>query len=994
MPTPSQTTSEDLLLAYRQAKVDVFYERSNHDAIAFAEYERDLLPNLEVLRHRLNNGVLADSSNEWGGYAYLPKSLPALIPKRPDDNFNVLDSSLLGTWGYDPKNIAANQAPVQFRLVCIASVHFHVLSALWILKVGYLYDRALPTAAYGCRLRPQRGSESFKDRASRRGTFPHYSSAYLRWRKKALDRARHHLSRGKHLTAMTLDLRAFYHSVDPTFLLSPAYLSFAHIDLSPAQRALTEQLLAAIRSWCASTPDHESHPIRGLPVGLSCSKVIANAALLEFDHAIITKLVPIYYGRYVDDIIIVLTRNKTLKTGSALWNSIFARVGSLLAFDEDTQPPSVRVTLPLAPGSDLVFSGHKQKIFFLDPLRGLDVIRVLSDQIAAQTSGWRLLPELPSNETGWYKELIATSKAAEIEVDNLRKIDAVSIKRNRFATMLASLESLERQLATRSWRRPRAVFYQFLLAHVLTPAALFEFAPYLVRALELAFACEDYAAATRLIRRLHNTIGFLEIHSRGDDVKSRYLSFREYVARALIVSLARVTGLQRNPAERVRSMLRLFGVLARSERLLPTVPTLLSIAVEVATRDLARAPVKWTLLERPPVNPVELSKATSPTIEDEPTRVALHIPALERIRSYLISKVSPRSSVSLDALVFPTRPFALGEITLLVPELLVRPKLLRLTVKALRDSFPIYEIEAKTSAKGFIEVSIGGVPEDTSASVALPCVFTSDESWYAAASGTPNLSFARLMQLHAIVNEVIRCTAKPRLLVLPELAIPRKWGFFLARALGRHGISVVAGLEYEHWKEGAVSNQALVSLVIGNAGFFSQVMVAQEKRLPALDEEKRLRAHRKKLTPKVQVPARYIFRTPALHFSVLICSELTDITSRSRLRGEIDALVVIEWNRDVNSFSTLVEASALDVHCFVIQSNNRQYGDCRIRVPHKDEWSRDSVKIKGGVEDYLVVDILRIQDLRIFQSKLKSPKNGPYKPVPDGFHMAASRFAT
>ena len=55
-----------------------------------------------------------------------------------------------------------------------------------------------------------------------------------------------------------------------------------------------------------------------------------------------------------------------------------------------------------------------------------------------------------------------------------------------------------------------------------------------------------------------------------------------------------------------------------------------------------------------------------------------------------------------------------------------------------------------------------------------------------------------------------------------------------------------------------------------------------------------------------------------------------------------------EWNQDTESFNALVESAALDIHAYIIQCNDRQYGDSRVRAPYKESWKRDLVRIKEG----------------------------------------------
>ena len=93
-------------------------------------------------------------------------------------------------------------------------------------------------------------------------------------------------------------------------------------------------------------------------------------------------------------------------------------------------------------------------------------------------------------------------------------------------------------------------------------------------------------------------------------------------------------------------------------------------------------------------------------------------------------------------------------------------------------------------------------------------------------------------------------------------------------------------------------------------------------------------------------------------------------------------------------FSSLVESAAYDVHAYVVQCNDRAYGDTRIRAPTKERYDRDIVKIKGGELDYFVVGKIDVEKLRRFQSFSISPTSSSkatYKPVPAGFEIADRR---
>ncbi len=56
-------------------------------------------------------------------------------------------------------------------------------------------------------------------------------------------------------------------------------------------------------------------------------------------------------------------------------------------------------------------------------------------------------------------------------------------------------------------------------------------------------------------------------------------------------------------------------------------------------------------------------------------------------------------------------------------------------------------------------------------------------------------------------------------------------------------------------------------------------------------------------------------------------------------------MVAVEWNRDVNYYSNILEALSRDIHCYCVQVNSSDYSDSRIIFPTRTEM-KDIVKAK------------------------------------------------
>lgn len=203
---------------------------------------------------------------------------------------------------------------------------------------------------------------------------------------------------------------------------------------------------------------------------------------------------------------------------------------------------------------------------------------------------------------------------------------------------------------------------------------------------------------------------------------------------------------------------------------------------------------------------------------------------------------------------------------------------------------------------------------------------------------------------------------------------------------------MLAGLEYRSSKFG-IHNDALVSLSTQWPWYASALTFLQPKSAPSHEEKQLLWKHsRKRLyRPRGEELTFPVYVHGGFCFGLLLCSDLTNVSHRNRFQGNIDALFVLEWNKDIDTFGFLIEASAHDLHAYVIQVNNRLYGDSRVRSPRTKPYQRDSVRVKGGSADYYVSAEIDFEALREFQRNWDEKHEGDFKPTPIGFEMSPRR---
>jgi len=294
-------------------------------------------------------------------------------------------------------------------------------------------------------------------------------------------------------------------------------------------------------------------------------------------------------------------------------------------------------------------------------------------------------------------------------------------------------------------------------------------------------------------------------------------------------------------------------------------------------------------------------------------------------------------------------------------------------------------------------IQVPHLPSKGAQRIAITSFLTQYRSWVASVTGYPDPDTDRYARLMELVNHILKLEKmkEPAYVVFPELSMKPWWFLRIAGKLAHSNISLIAGIEYQtnpdHDKVGGVANQVWCAMVTDAFEFPAHVIYRQDKFSPALHEERdMMQKGGKTLTPLSTRDWKPVICHGDFRFGLLICNELTNINYRQPFRGNVDALFVVEWNQDTETFASLAEASALDIHAFIIQCNNREYGDSRTRSPAEDSYARDMVRIKGGEEDYFVVGNLDVDGLRSFQPAHRSP-SVTFKPVPTGFKVGDGR---
>ena len=980
---------QDLGLAYRKAKVDLYYS-SHASLLSIADYEGNLADNLQTLLTQLTgeDETWVKTDAFLGGWTLAPKSIEC--SNTDTAKSALIFSSQAEAWKHSCETSSSNKSKkkpeAEFRLMAQCSLDFHVLSALWMLKVGQQYDKRLTDNAYGNRLRRNQKGEI---NPLSLGSFKPYLKPFRDWRDKGIEAMRSTLAADKKIVALTADVSSFYHELNPGFMLNDDFNQLFSLKLSKKEEKLHRLFINALQAWAQNTPLK-----KGLPVGLPASAVVANVALIELDQLIEQQIAPLYYGRYVDDILLIMENGADFQSTASLWQWLFDRADGKLGW-VDKKQTKVSFQPVYLRDSQIYFANSKNKVFLLSGEPGKRLVESIANQIYQRASEWRALPNLPTDPGHIGTDLVAATQADGETADNLRKADALTMRRAGFAIKLRDFEAYERDLAPEVWQQHRHAFFHAFTEHVLVLPIFFELAGYLPRIIRLATVCEDFEHLYRILDELKKVCDTVEQYCTltiksckknsapgEEDImrRWRHQAFGTVYESIIAAFPCRIS--RQGKADWLMYMAAFRPFLSEADtNWLPSITELQKEQARLFSYDLAHMPFRFSGMPREMI-------------------AQRGIPAKKTIIGFdFAEKLLPESVIEGNktlakwvkfkglphGLLFATRPFNLTELFVLQNILLdvSNKDLLRSVVLALRGFSLTENMPQWNKRKNILEISHD--KENPRPGVAVSSWETKRDSLVASVTKRQDPDLTRYVRLNRLVNGVISQPKGAGYFILPELALPAKWFLRLAYKLQGRGISLIAGMEYLHARGKRVRNQVWAALLHDGLGFPALMIYRQDKQHPAPAEERELqRLAGLKLMPETRWKSPPVLQHGDFRFALLVCSELTNIHYRAALRGEVDALFVPEWNQDTETFNALVESAALDIHAYIIQCNNREYGDSRIRAPYKDNWKRDLLRVKGGIYDYCVTGRIDIAALRKFQSSHRSPEK-PFKPVPDGF---------
>jgi hypothetical protein len=989
-------SKEEILYTYRKVKRELYNEKEHVLLEDIVQFEENLYENIDYLFDILNEeseellNLFINNVENIGSSNFIFKK----VNFKPTGKFKVkktienLNRKLFEFDSRENKKPDSKES-IEFRYISHVSVFFQIIGGLWINRIGYKLDKHFPDNVYGCRLK------KFDDELidlpyykQNHSLYKPYFNDYRKWQNDLFDKIE--FFENKDIVVITSDLKKYYHLIDISYLKDKVESLFNQhiIDLSKKDKFLNDLVFIMLNKFNETNNKdykdfYDSEKIDykkfGLPLTLNVSRVLANIYLLDFDKDIIQNVRPIYYGRYVDDLIIAVEYNSDKD------NLEFEKVlGNLKEF-EIAKGGELKILKDQS--FKLSFNSDKENIFLFNNSKDKAELNHIRKSINKSSSEWKLLPDTSEYDDNKDLDLFQSINKEAEEVNSLRKSNGLILKRNKFVKEILSFESDIKIYDKTVWQSRLNNFLNITYDFIYDIKNFIDLNKYVPRLFGLIIHSGDDELIKKYFDEIANVFNVLEKNTETEN-KGKFQKAKSFIYRKIYENFICSNSLNGINSEYALDLL---------DSKILNFSDFKNDVKRYFNTDLHSIPFKNCYFKYEEYFKYISSNLPEDDIEDL-TKTFFSPNLKDFISNNIQSTKCDCEEENCDnychkifessGFYFFTRRITLLELSVAFKNRVITDQKSFLELARQYYHKFVINVGLKDYKKGpmgkqykyvdFVETKSQNNPK-----VCNTHFLTKDESFDAMVRQLTEPDKNRFDRLKLIVNNLIRNSGDIDYAVFHELALPRHLYVQIAEKLAFVGINLIAGLEYKiDRSKDKADNQLIYVLNTGNKTEGS-IALYQSKIIGALHESSEI-FNRSNLKIHPKFKEKLIIKHNNFVFSGLICNDLLDINNRCNLRGEIDALFVIAWNPDIETYQHLVKSATLDIHCFVSLCNNKIFGDTRIRAPYKDEWKRDMQKIHGGELDNFMISELPIYELRNYQTN-NVPPNKPFKPFPTGF---------
>ncbi|WP_281235165.1 reverse transcriptase domain-containing protein [Flavobacterium gelatinilyticum] len=979
------------------------YNESEDELInIFKSDKQTVKSNLEIKFNRILQEI--NDYNEKSQFVkYLYASIDSsFFPKKIKPNENELNENFISNKKTDDK-----YSLEKITAFIDVPIEIHLFSVMWIIKNGYIFESQLMDVCKGNRLLLNKDKTALIQNSS---LFKPYFSQYQQWRDESVSTAQELLKSNKNALFINLDIKDYYHSTRIDL-----DLYFPEDDNDSINTILRKvHLLYSLKlSKNYKLPKDFSKELDNksiLPIGLLSSYIIANHYLHDLDNIICKKYKPAYYGRYVDDILIVFaepkdeintkSRYKDYKFKFEKYEKQFLDLDVELGFKEkDLTTVEKYLLYNLSPLFKIVPAENNKRLIQIDKYHSLYcqpdktlmyyfhadesdlVIDKLKQELNYKSSEFRDLPDDNENLGDFDKNafyLNYTDSDGKIRTLKDYKenrygltvyltnkiLGAIKHKKNVDDDEISKLLKIFKGKNCIEFFKLWEKIFTFLMVNN-KPKEYVDFYFHCVNEIHKIGKSEKVFFGTRVS------------YNRIQDSLIAYLDSAHEI----------VLSLHPNFINNDKKILKNFEYKSNL------------IESEYFYNEITRSKSIWvsryrkTNMMRHHYVSIPLLNYTKESYEGKINLINYNF----KIEKYTIDKYliknSPRPvkfwecSISqlFTNLKSTSSKISVGNLKTNIADWEVKGSkhFLDQAFKRFRlanrnhKSKDLFEDKINPYKNKFFEFSPSSSKEIITIKtdsnlinklakpkISVANTFVNEQNIIDALRNKPNVSKSRYQDL----VDFLKSTRKNNsdIVIFPEFFIPIEILSSLVRYSEKNESLLISGLE--HITVNNIAFNFVVTIMpINIDGYKDATLVFRLKNHYAPVEEDIIVGNHY-LIPKPLYTRYHIFNWKNIYFSVFYCFELANIIHRSLIKNKIDLLIAVEYNKDVNYFSNLVESVSRDLHCYVAQVNSSHYGDTRISQP-SETYRKDIVKLKGGENNVTVMGTIEIDKLREFQRK-------------------------
>lgn len=962
---------EDVFIAYKKLKSYVYYENfSLSIRIKIAEYEDEnidsKLSNLYEKLIKYSKGESNTFSEEIGGINC------SVMPKSFSENEN---DEIKEGFFYSNENKKENYYINRVTPFIDCSIELHIISIVWIMFIGNKLDDKLGNCCFGNRLH-RNNDNDFEVKSIK--LFKKYYLNYTEWRDQGIKKAKEIHNLGLDVAILNLDLKNYYNSIDyniSTKIKTDKNLIWLNNLLNEIHNKYSEVLY--------STKLIETEK-KTLPIGLISSSILANYYLIKFDDFIINEKKPAFYGRYVDDIVMVFANPKIAKSGSICENFITDNLinnGETFFSKKDKTSYAIKIEK-----NEILFQQEKVKLFYFLSHEPINLLDEFEKEIKNNSSEFKFEPESQDILSSFEKSSYRVSYTDTI--NKLRSVDGLNVDKLGASKHLSKLinatkisEKIDESILIQINKEIRGYF---------SGSRLLELNSFWEKLFTFYIINNSTNEIIDLTKEIIITISRLRKSLKSEIKDDELLSdLQVNLVNHLIESLAMASSLNKhffneallknikdlngeNKLNKLLKYITLKGINKKADSIIMS-NLFRHNLIYYPLVNYCKQKKNYNFLSKH-LNNIETNfEFDSVKIKYSPRFINYHEFCLFHQFKTVFKEIKIIEINELQNIIFNdfmdcnslTNQYQKYENAF--------PKFTDFAVK--RKESEGFKIEIQTKNKKQ-EITIGIVNVKVNPNNSLKSM-----------KGTPNLDYKRFDEINHVLNESIHWH-KSDLIIFPEISVPYQWLPHITSFAKKNNIAIICGLEHMTNIKNEVLNYVVTILPFSYNGYKNSFVDFRLKKDYSPNEEEIIEGWKYKLptsSRRLKEKLR-LYKWNNISFSVFNCFELTDIRKRAIFRGKVDFIATVEHNHDVNYFSNITESISRDIHAFIIQVNTSDYGDSRITRP-SDTKSKDLLKIKGGDNISLITNKINIQELRDFQQmnyNLQS-KNTNFKFTPPNF---------